>query len=157
MLKSTWKSHRDYQSLHDAHQKISAIAQFVENAQEKYLNVNKIVEIQSKLRFTRRIGSIKLLQPHRSFFKEITIDLQELSANGIVVRKGRKFILFNDSILIAKTLLERDKDDRKKKNEIFVVKSFVYISDIISMNPVVYGLSLFLIIISFANYLLLLY
>ena len=128
----------DYQPLHDAYKKISAIAQFIENSQEKYSNVNKIVTIQSKLRFSKKIENIQLLQPHRSFIKEIVVDTQEISSSS-PIRRGRKMIIFNDLILFARANFERDRDDRKKKNEVLLVKNAVFFDQNLTLKPVSSG------------------
>ena len=165
-MKLTWKGHPDI-NLNDAYQKISKIAQFIEDAQERYSNINKIILIQSELKQSKNFN-MKLLQPHRFFIKEYILDLQELTHNGHVIRKGRKIIIFNDLILITKILIENiEKGSKKKKknnnnnnnnsssnnNEnnhhhlpSLSVKKFILLSDVISLNPVVFGCFFILIL-----------
>jgi len=49
MLKNTWVEHPDYGHLKDAVLEIKDVALFVESAQERFHNMNKIISIQSSL------------------------------------------------------------------------------------------------------------
>ena len=116
MMKCTVETHPDYEFLSKALEKITIIATKNEQSQEKYANVSKIVQIQSE--FGKKEGNaMKLLQPDRLFIRQVIVDFQEGSSP---VAKGRKMILFNDLILIAKIKDEKD----KKKSTLKLQKNF---------------------------------
>merc|ERR1712137_996595 len=122
MLKNTWESHPDYPSLSDACNNISTTAQSVEDSQEKFANINKIVAIQQDLRLPKKmekeIGT--LLQADRKF---VTEGVFRCSENEEQDTHSRKLILFNDMLLVAKIILE-------KKKEVFRVKRLVNLKEV---------------------------
>mmetsp|Transcript_7987 Transcript_7987/g.33611 ORF Transcript_7987/g.33611 Transcript_7987/m.33611 type:complete len:674 (+) Transcript_7987:230-2251(+) len=119
MRKATWESHPDYESLLTALQKIRQIAQFVEDAQEKFVNMNKIIDIQNKLRFSKKFSQTKLLEADRVLIEKASLKMQEQSTtNGVETIRKREVILFNDLLLITKKVVEKEKDSKNSKKTI---------------------------------------
>ena len=147
MLKVTWKGHADTQ-LPLAYQKISDIAIEIEAAQERYLNMTKIISIQSEIKSSKQFN-IKLLQPHRYFLYKLNLDLQELTSQGHVIRKGRVIIIFNDLIVITKQICLDNENRKRKRKENLAITNLIYLSQIITLHPVVFGFFFFFLFFSY--------
>lgn len=135
--KNTWESHPDFKSLSEACRNVNETAQSVEDSQEKYANINKIISIQQDLRIPRKlekeIGT--LLQADRKFSLE---GVMTCSENDSQDTHSRKILLFNDILLITKVTLEKQREQKKKK-EILKVKRIIHlnqVSNIIKSNSV---------------------
>lgn len=131
MRKATWETHPDYENLSIALQKIRQIAQFVEDAQEKFVNMNKIIDIQNKLRFSKKFSQTKLLEADRVLIEKASLKVQEQSStNGVETVRKREVILFNDILLITKKVVEKEKADKNTKKaaatkETFKLRKFI--------------------------------
>ena len=143
MRKATWESHPDYESLCTALDQIRKIAQFVEDAQEKFVNMNKIIEIQNKLRFSRKFAQRKLLEADRVLIHQAAIKTQEGTPGGEGLRK-REIILFNDILLVTKKVVEKDKqaDKSSKKAQTkttYKLRKFIELASCLGVAPGVIG------------------
>ena len=111
ILKNTWDTHEDYEPVKEALQNVSVTAQAIEDAQEKFDNMNKIIDIQNSLKQGRKEERLKLLQPDRKFLRDGALNVREMNSDAEFRR--RKLILFNDLLLVTKQLLDRT--GKKKK------------------------------------------
>eukprot|EP01096_Ripella_sp_DP13-Kostka_P012677 TRINITY_DN5349_c0_g2_i2.p1 TRINITY_DN5349_c0_g2~~TRINITY_DN5349_c0_g2_i2.p1 ORF type:complete len:600 (+),score=275.46 TRINITY_DN5349_c0_g2_i2:497-2296(+) len=114
MLKNTWVEHPDFNDLKNAVLEIKEVALYVEAAQERFHNMNKIISIQSSL-VGKKAEGLKLLSPGRVFVKEALLNMQEYSSTGSPMVKQRKLFLFNDILVITKPKKEKETKDPKSK------------------------------------------
>lgn len=128
LYKNTWEEHPDYKSLGEACRNVNETAQSVEDSQEKYANINKIIAIQQDLKIPRKmekeIGT--LLQADRKFSLE---GLLLCSENESQDTHSRKILLFNDILMVTKVGLEKQKDQKKKK-ESLKVKKIIHLNQV---------------------------
>jgi hypothetical protein len=113
---------------------ISNIANAVEASQERFANMNKIIEIQSKLRYKKSSGQpAPLLQPSRLFVYEGVVDvvLQDTDPPREIVPKAKKLFLFNDLLIISH--ISTEKLAKKAKLEVFKCEHLISISDIVDI------------------------
>ena len=107
MLKNTWESHGDHAPIAEALRNVSITAQAIEDAQERFDNMNKIIAIQQDIKLTRRTKGLALLQPGRKYVMEDMFVVQQtLESEG----RKRKVILFNDLLLVAKPIQEKKRE-----------------------------------------------
>lgn len=104
---------------------ISATAQAIEDATEKVYNMNKIIEIQKKLKTGKKKEKISLLGPRR-FVSEEKLNVKENNENEF---KKRNLFIFDDLILITKILHEGD-----PKKECFRLIKLIFLFDIHSIQ-----------------------
>merc|ERR1712137_1215933 len=76
ILKNTWEGHSDYEPLREALSNISATAQVIENAQEKFNNYNKIIKIQQSIKQSKKEERISLLKPDRLFIMKKNLGIR---------------------------------------------------------------------------------
>jgi len=102
LLKSTWRSHPDFENLEKASNTLSETVSYIENATVRNANVNQVREIAASL-MGRRVAQLQLVVPHRVLVKQAVV-------RGVVNRTERDFqiYLFNDMILFT-----RERADRK--------------------------------------------
>jgi len=128
LYKNTWEDHPDFKPLSEACRNVNETAQSVEDSQEKYANINKIIAIQQDLKIPRKlekeIGT--LLQADRKFSMEDVLNCSENESQTIA---SRKVILFNDILLVTKVTLEKSKDPKKKK-ESLKVKKIIHLNQV---------------------------
>jgi len=105
LLRYMPEDHKDYKNLNSALDKMSQIAQHVNERKREYENLKKIVDIQSCF-----IGIDNLVAPHRRFIRE-----------GELKVKGDKkiFFLFNDILLHCKKQLKFSINVQYKVIEVF--------------------------------------
>lgn len=128
LYKNTWEEHPDYKSLGEACRNVNETAQSVEDSQEKYANINKIIAIQQDLKIPRKIEKEigTLLQADRKFSLEGVVLCSENESQDT---HSRKILLFNDILLVTKVTLEKSKDAKKKK-ESLKVKKIVHLNQV---------------------------
>lgn len=128
MYKNTWDGHPDFKSLGEACAKVNETAQSIEDAQEKYANINKIIAIQQDLKISKKMEKElgTLLQVDRKFSLEEVLPCSENDSSDV---HSRKIILFNDMLLVTKVTLEKLKDT-KKKRELLQVKKIIWLNQV---------------------------
>ena len=124
-MKNTPEEHKDYEPMKMALGVISATAQAIEDATEKVYNMNKIIEIQKKLKTGKKKEKISLLGPRR-FVSEEKLNVKENNENEF---KKRNLFIFDDLILITKILHEGD-----PKKECFRLIKLIFLFDIHSIQ-----------------------
>uniref|UniRef100_A0A7S4M3F6 DH domain-containing protein n=1 Tax=Vannella robusta TaxID=1487602 RepID=A0A7S4M3F6_9EUKA len=121
ILKNTWDSHEDYSLVKEALENVSITAQAIEDAQEKFDNMNKIIAIQADLKQNKKEERLALLQPDRKFVRSDVLMIREVNSESDFHK--RKLLLFNDLLLVTKASY-----DSKKKREILKLMSCVYLA-----------------------------
>merc|ERR1712137_1502606 len=128
IYKNTWEEHPDYKALGDACNIINETAQSIEDAQEKYANMNKIIAIQQDLKVSKKMEKElgALLQADRKFSLEGVLMCSENDSSDT---HSRKVILFNDMLLVTRVSAEKMKDSKKKK-ETLAVKKIIWLNQV---------------------------
>jgi RhoGEF domain len=90
LLKSTWRSHPDYENLEKASNTLSQTVAYIENASVRNANVNQVREIAGSL-MGRRVAQLQLVAPHRVLVKEASECLCFSGTLFVVLERGLLF------------------------------------------------------------------
>eukprot|EP01111_Echinosteliopsis_oligospora_P018834 TRINITY_DN8855_c0_g1_i2.p1 TRINITY_DN8855_c0_g1~~TRINITY_DN8855_c0_g1_i2.p1 ORF type:complete len:671 (+),score=196.02 TRINITY_DN8855_c0_g1_i2:55-2013(+) len=115
LVKNTWPTHPDYETLCQVLKQIQEIASYVNEKKREAENLAKVVEIQNNL-----LKCEKIAEPHRRFVKEGPLT---------IVKEGlpqvRMFYLFNDILIGAKPAT-----GIFQKKDIYSMKNFIKLNSV---------------------------
>eukprot|EP01091_Cochliopodium_minus_P009689 TRINITY_DN2439_c0_g1_i1.p1 TRINITY_DN2439_c0_g1~~TRINITY_DN2439_c0_g1_i1.p1 ORF type:complete len:352 (-),score=104.13 TRINITY_DN2439_c0_g1_i1:29-1084(-) len=103
LLKSTWEGHSDYEGLQNAIHKIRNTVEHVNETKRKIECQEKLVELQNQISCKSDIKEI--VKPTRIYELEMEINLIDEKETISVL-----LVVFNDSIMVSKKVIEKKKD-----------------------------------------------
>jgi hypothetical protein len=104
LLKNTWKEHRDYGALEKSVTGLAEIATYLNDQKRRFENIRSVIVYQSSI-----IGCPQIAVPRRSL-------VQQFEVQDLKKKDDHLIVLFNDSILIAKTEKKKTSTTHKFKD-----------------------------------------
>ncbi|PRP84844.1 RhoGEF domain-containing protein [Planoprotostelium fungivorum] len=117
LVKSTWNHHPDYENLCKARDKISSLADFMNEQKRKFENQLRVSSIFLSI---TNLGGVTMLSPSRTFVREGSLMETDLYGE----KRTCYVFLFND--LIIWTTPEK----KKKGEENYTMKRLAYLADV---------------------------